>query len=89
MQLLTYLLILPTAILAIPLSDFFDYNRTRNICNSRSGRVNDDLRRGDCDTVLFPRETDSNLLYNLNITFPFFNERVSTINVSNLPTFMS
>ena len=82
MRVLSCLLILPTAILAVPLSDFFDYNRTGNICISSGNSANDDLSRSDCDTIVFPKGTDYEVLYNVNTAFPFFNETVTTINVS-------
>ena len=82
MQLLLWLFILPSVI-SVPLSDFFDYNRVGSYCIS-SGRFADDeyLRRNGCDTILFPEVIDYELLFNLNIRFPFFNETVTAINVS-------
>lgn len=82
MQCPLWLVILPTAILAVPLSDFFDYNRTGSICISSRNSANDDLSRSDCDTIVFPKGTNYEVLYNVNTAFPFFNETVTTINVS-------
>ena len=76
-----WLVMLPTAILAVPLSDFFDYNRTEHICISSGSSANVDLS-GICDTVVFPKESDYEEKYDLNVTLPFFNERVATIYVS-------
>ena len=56
MQCLSYPLwvaILPAVILAVPLSDFFEYNRTENVCISSGRSANDDLSRSVCDTIVF------------------------------------
>lgn len=82
-----WLVMLPTAILAVPLSDFFDYNRTEHICISSGSSANVDLS-GICDTVVFPKESDYEEKYDLNVTLPFFNERVATI-YANLNGFLS
>jgi len=85
MQFISYLLwlvVLPTAILAVPLSDFFEYNRTGNICNSSRVSANDDLTINGCGTIVFPKADDYEVLYNLNNSFPFFHGTVTTIYVS-------
>ena len=82
LQSLSHLLILPTVILAIPLSDFFDYNRTRNVCISSGSSANVDLSSSDCDTIIFPKTIDYEVSYNLSVTFPFYNRRVTSLYVS-------
>ena len=82
LQSLSCLLILPAVILAVPLSDFFDYNRTKNVCISSGSSANVDLRRSDCDTIIFPETIDYEVSYNLNVTLPFFNRRVTSLYVS-------
>ena len=85
MQCLSYPLwvaILPAVILAVPLSDFFEYNRTENVCISSGRSANDDLSRSVCDTIVFPRGIDYEVSYDLNVTFPFFNETITTLYVS-------
>jgi len=79
-----WLIISPSVTFAVPLSDFFDYNRVGNNCTSRSESIsaNDELSRSDCITLLFPEAIDHQILFNVNISFPFFNETVTTINVS-------
>ena len=82
LQLLSCLLILPIVVLAVPLSDFFAYNSTENVCISSGRSANDDLSRSDCDTIVFPKTVDYEVSYDLNVTFPFFNETVTTLYVS-------
>ena len=78
-----WLIIMPTVCMAVPLSDFFDYNRVGNYCNSSGRSANADLRRSDCDAILFLEEINYEVLFSfLDIRFPFFNETVGTINVS-------
>ena len=76
-----WLAILPAVILAVPLSDFFEYNRTENVCISNGRSANDDLSRSDCDTIVFPRTIDYEVSYDLNVTFPFFYRRVTSLYV--------
>ena len=66
-----WLIIMSTVCIAVPLSDFFDYNRVGNYCNSSGISANDDLRRSDCDAILFLEEIDYEVLFILDIRFPF------------------
>ena len=79
---LLWLALLPAVIIAVPLSNFFDYNRTENVCISSGSSANVDLSRSDCDTIIFPKTIDYEVSYNLSVTFPFFYRRVTSIYVS-------
>ena len=83
-----WLIALPTISTAVPLSDFFGYNRVGNYCNSSGRSADDILRRSDCDAILFPEEINYEILFNLDIRFPFFNDSVRTINVSAIRIYM-
>ena len=74
-----WLITLPTISTAVPLSDFF--GGVGNYCNSSGRSADDILRRSDCDAILFPEEINYEILFNLDIRFPFFNDSVRTINV--------
>ncbi|XP_065910282.1 uncharacterized protein [Dysidea avara] len=78
---LIWLLLLPSSF-GIPLSDFFPYNRSGTICRASSGDdVADRLNDGSCETVLFPNTIEAVLLYEANVSLPFFNETITTITV--------
>ena len=77
-----WLVILPTVIFAVPLSDFFEYNRTENVCISSGSSANADLNRSDCDTIVFPKTIDYAVSYDLDVTFPFFYRRITSLYVS-------
>ena len=81
-----WLVISPTVTFAVPLSDFFDYNRVDNNCisNLNSSSANEELSRSDCDAILFPEALNHEILFIVNTTFPFFTEIVTRIYVSTL-----
>ena len=43
--------------------------------------MTDRLNDGSCETVLFPNTIEAVLLYEANVSLPFFNETITTITV--------
>ena len=78
---LVAVLLLPL-VAAVSLSEFYEFNTARQ-CSIPSGETANDKLNENCEETLFPRSVDANILYQTNTRFPFFDKKVSTINVSH------